>query len=395
MTMKAIGGSMTKLACVVLVILVNQICFASIPGVTDSEIVIGAHTAESGWAPYVAMPAAMTAYFEKLNAAGGIFGRKVKFNRIDCQADALKVVQATKKLVEEDGVFALVGAVGPTHQGVYRSLQEKGVPDMFIMDGLSEYTNPAKKWIFQGILPWAREGKIFGDLAVKKFKGKRACLLVGDNAVGEEFLKGAKGAIEEGNASLKDGEKVVIGLVERVDKKAPQVNAEVLKLKKDGCDLVLTSLYARVTPTVLSYAASQSFKPTFMVTAWNVSTDFLAILPESVRDGVIAEANFAFADELGGKVSGFAQYKSLMKEHNITLGQLSGQGYAVAEMFAEVLKRAGKDLSREKLVEAAESLKNWKCSICFDSVNMSATNHVATTSAQLIVSKSGKWVSLE
>src|ERR1700679_2291968 len=115
---------MKKLAMVMgAILLFSELAFSADPGVTDKEVVIGGHSTESGtWAMLGVLPKAMEAYFDRVNAHGGIDGRKIKYIHIDTQNDSAKSVQATHKLVEEDKVFAVVGAMGTSHQAVWKYL---------------------------------------------------------------------------------------------------------------------------------------------------------------------------------------------------------------------------------------------------------------------------------
>jgi branched-chain amino acid transport system substrate-binding protein len=222
---------MSKFISVLIFVFANTgLAFAEqVPGVTDTEITVGAHTSESGAMAVVApLPKAVTAYFDMINAKGGVNGRKIKFIRIDTQGEHIKTVEATKKLVEEDHIFAMVAGHGASHQAVYKYLLEKGVPDMFHTDDLIEYTTPLQKLEFPGQFSYIAETAAYAEDILENYKGKKVCFLISDNSAGEEFLRGAKETLEKGNKSLKDNEKVVIGAVEHVDRLAAQGNSQVL-----------------------------------------------------------------------------------------------------------------------------------------------------------------------
>jgi branched-chain amino acid transport system substrate-binding protein len=157
-----------------MLILFTANAYAADPGVTDTEIVIGGHTTESGtWAMFNAHPKAITAYLDVINAKGGIDGRKIKYIRIDTQNDYAKGVQAAKKLVEQDKIFAFMSGSGTSHQAVYKYLIENKIPDMWIFDLASMYTIPPNKYSFPIAFSYLTEGKTYGEYITKHLKGKK------------------------------------------------------------------------------------------------------------------------------------------------------------------------------------------------------------------------------
>lgn len=363
---------------------INLCSAADSTGLTATEIVIGAHTIESGpLAVFSSTPKTMSAYFEKINAEGGVNGRKIKFIRIDTQSDLQKSLQATKKLVEEDKIFAMVMGQGLAHQAVYRYLVEKKVPDLFFNDGIAEYGSPVKKTVFPLVPSFEEEGKLFGSLAAKRHPGKKACFLLTDNALGEDFLRGAKSEL--------DAAKMKIGKIERADRTAAQANTQILNLKKDGCDIVITSTYSNLFASAVTYSVSQGFKPAWFTISYNANSSTIPLLPESAREGIISST--AVAPDEGFKVAQFAAFKDLLDKNKIGMGRSAAIGYASAEFFVEAVKRSGKDLSREKIVEVTAAMNGWTCSICLSPAKVSEKDHYILK-PDPIITKNGKWTLL-
>ena len=106
-----------------------------VPGVTDDEIVLGTHTSLTGpIAVYSLIPNTTKAYFDYINATeGGVHGRKITYLMEDDAYSPPRTVDLTRKLVEQDNIFALISGLGtPTHLQVVDYLQERGVPDLFV-----------------------------------------------------------------------------------------------------------------------------------------------------------------------------------------------------------------------------------------------------------------------
>lgn len=363
---------------------------AATQGVTDTEIVTGAHTAESGkMAMYAPGPRAFSLYIDKINEKGGIHGRKIRHIRIDTQGEPLKSVQATKKLVEEEKIFAMLVGHGTSHQAVYKYLIERNIPDVFFTDQLREYTEPLKHLVV-GLNPtFHAEGIQYGNHAFEKHKGKTACFLLTDNAMGEEFYAGAKEAIEAKNKTLPPAQQIKIGVAERVDRMAVQANGQMLNLKKGKCDVVFTSTYAGLCPNAISYGASQGFTPMWYVMSWNTYPKFIELIPDSVKNGVISSTYLALDEKSG--VPGWNEYKQDMEKAGLPITRTTINAYAIGEMFAEALRRAGRDLTTDKFISALESLDGFKCSVCLVPTVLSSKKHVAFDQVKLMVSKTKGW----
>ena len=115
----------------------------SVPGITDSEIILGAHAPLSGTygAVYSMIPRATQAYFKYVNETqGGVCGRQIVYKVEDNSFDPAKALEAVRKLVEQDKVFAIVGALGDLpHLGAWDYLNENGVPDLLVSAGAHRY----------------------------------------------------------------------------------------------------------------------------------------------------------------------------------------------------------------------------------------------------------------
>jgi ABC-type branched-subunit amino acid transport system substrate-binding protein len=110
-----------------------------VPGVTDTEILLGTHmpVSQTPAAAYAPIADGMRAYFEYTNSQGGVYGRKIRFIVGDDHYNPPDAVEVVRKLVEQDGIFALVGGLGDaSHAAVYKYLEERGIPEMFISGGL-------------------------------------------------------------------------------------------------------------------------------------------------------------------------------------------------------------------------------------------------------------------
>lgn len=371
-------------------LMVGSSSFAEV-GVTDTEIVIGGHTAESGAASYSDTPNGSQAVFDEVNLKGGIHGRKIRYIRIDSQGIQVKSLQAAKKLVEEEKVFVFYMGQGASHQVVYKYLIEKGVPDIMHTDALIEYSKPFQKLIFSLYAPFYNEGVGYGEHITKVHKGKKVCYLTMDIALGEQLIEGTKEGIKEGNSKLSEQDKVKTGIEERVSRDATQANVSVLKMKKEGCDVVVTSTYRSLCPNAINYGMSQDFRPTWYVQVYNVTPTFLKLLPAGHPPVISASDVLPNENAFEWK-----EYSSLMKKYNYPLSRNTAAGYTAGKFFVDALTRTGKDLTRDKLIATMETMGDWRCGLCRrKKIDISPTNHLMFIKPMLLKAEKGEFIPME
>lgn len=361
----------------------------AVDGVTDTEIVIGAHTVESGPNAFAINDyKAMQAWFDKINAAGGIHGRKIKLLHIDTQNIYAKSFEATKRLVEQDKIFAMVGSIGTSHQSAHKYLIEKGIPDLFFNDVTKMYGNPFQKTVFPYQPYIGTEGVKLGEYAVKRFPGKRACFLVRDEPWSAEYKAGVTEGITEANKKAKS--QLTIGIENVIDRNSAQANAEVLKLKEDKCDVVFAVLFGGQFGSTINFGLEQGFKPQWIFPNISAQEGNINLVKPEMRAGIIFPTAFAL-DEMF-KAPGWEEWVKVAKAGGIPYKSGgSVEGWARGEMFTEALKKAGKDLTHESLIKGVEKLGGWKCGVCLKPLSYTATDHTAFSEVAIIQSKDGGW----
>ena len=167
---------------------------ASAPGITKSQILIGSHQPLTGLAApgYDEIAPAANAYFQYVNAHGGIFGRKIKYTFLDDAYDASKTVSVVHQLVLQDNVYAIFNGLGtPTHLAVVKFLNSEKVPDVFVASGCDCWNDPsAYPETFGWQLDYIREGKILGQYVKQHFAGKKIGYFFQNDEFGQDGVKG-------------------------------------------------------------------------------------------------------------------------------------------------------------------------------------------------------------
>ncbi len=167
---------------------------ASAPGITKTQILIGSHQPLTGVAApgYDEIAPASNAYFQYVNAHGGIYGRKIVYKFLNDQYDPTITSTVVHQLVLQDNVYAIFNGLGtPTHLAVAPYLNAQKVPDVFVASGC-ECWNAPSKWpdTFGWQLDYIREGKILGNYIKQHFKGKKIGYFFQDDEFGQDGVKG-------------------------------------------------------------------------------------------------------------------------------------------------------------------------------------------------------------
>src|SRR5437588_5620455 len=163
---------------------------ASTPGVTDTAVTIGSTQPLTGPAApgYSEIAPAAKAYFDYVNANGGVNGRKINLKYVDDAYNPTQTVTLTKQLVLQDKVFATVGSLGtPTHTKVVDFLNSSRVPDLFVASGCSCWDQPKTHPYTFGWQPdYTVEGKILGQYITQHFAGKKVAYFYQDDDFGRD-----------------------------------------------------------------------------------------------------------------------------------------------------------------------------------------------------------------
>src|SRR5579872_2219124 len=165
------------------------------PGVTDTEIKIGNTGPYSGpLANASPIPLSMKAYFNMINAQGGVNGRKINWTSYDDAYSPPKTVEMTRRLVEEDRVLLLSGSIGtPTNSAVWHYLNEKKVPQLFPGTGASKWDDPkGHPWTMGFFISYRAEGRIYAAYILKNKPDGKIGVLYQNDDFGKDYLQGVE-----------------------------------------------------------------------------------------------------------------------------------------------------------------------------------------------------------
>jgi branched-chain amino acid transport system substrate-binding protein len=320
------------------------------PGVTDTEIVVGTHMPLTGPAAagYSKIAPASKAYFDYVNANGGVNGRKITYKIKDDTYNPATTQQVVRELVLQDKVFAILNGLGtPTHTGVLDFLKTNRVPDLFVASGSRSWDQPQKYPSTFGFNPdYTVEGKILATHVKATYAGKKVCFLGQDDDFGRDSLLGIEKIL--GPVAAKQN------YVTSNPNVAPQIGA----LKQAGCEVVMLATVPGFTALSIGTAAKLKFKPQFIVSnvgadpttlAKNLGPSAPALLEGLTASGYLPLSNqddnpwIQLYKKVNQQYGGNAEF-----DNNIVYGM------SVAYLFVQALQSAGKDLTRESIIKAVE-----------------------------------------
>jgi branched-chain amino acid transport system substrate-binding protein len=298
------------------------------------------------------------AYFEKINAEGGINGRKIKFISLDDAYSPPKTVEQTRKLVEQDEVLLMFGSLGTaTNNAVHRYLNNKKVPQLFVLSGATKWGDPkAFHWTMPGMVAYETEGVVYAKHILQTKPGAKIAILSQNDDLGRDYVAGFKRALGDKAASM-------IVAEQTYESTAPTISSQLATLKASGANVLFGVTVGKFTSQLIKGIAEVGWKPdlTFMPTS-SSSISFLAPAGLENAIGLISSGNqkdtndVQWADDAGAK-----EFFAFMKQHlpNADLGNSNyAAGYHYATLLVSVLKACKDDFSRENIMRQAASLRN-------------------------------------
>jgi ABC-type branched-subunit amino acid transport system substrate-binding protein len=358
---------------------------ASVPGVTDTEIVIGSHQPLTGPAApgYSKIAPAAKAYFDYVNAHGGINGRKITFKYLDDGYNPATTQQVVRQLVLQDKVFAIVAGLGtPTHAGVLDFLKSNRVPDLFVASGALMWNQPTKyPYTFGYQTDYTVEGKILGTYIKNTYAGQKVCHLGQNDDFGSDSLAGVKKILGDSGLAATDT------YVPTTPNVAPQIG----KFQAAGCQVVVLATVPGFTALTLGTAARINYKPTWVVSSvggdYNTLADRLGAAGKPLLEGLVTGGYLASATDTNDKWIQLFNQVDKQYDNNAPMDGNVEYGMSVAYLFCQAVQKAGKNLTRQSIVDAIE--KGGFTGPGIVPFNFSKTSHSGYSGMRIAVVKAG------
>ena len=339
------------------------------PGVTKTKFVIGGTFPLSGPAAYYApIPVGMKVYFTYINTRRGadhkrgVSGRQIVWKYYDDGYNPANTAQQTRKLVEEDKVFATFGALGTEpQQAVVDYMNDRKVPQLLVSTGATEFG--ARYRERPETIGWQpdyfAEGRIYGKYAAANWPNKKIAVLYQNDDYGKNYLDGLKAGL---------GAKAT-NIVKEVGVTATQasVGAEVVQLRAATNEVV--AIFATPSPTVKTFATMKAlnYKPEQVILNSVSANDYvmglaLANSNAATLDGTVSTAYLLNSNDPKYANNAFVKlYKAQMAKWAPNADPANTfyyYGFAKAYDVVKILAATGKNPTRAKLLNAARHM-NW------------------------------------
>lgn len=325
----------------------------AVRGVTDDEIVIG------GWGPQTG-PAALwgsigrgtAAYFQMINEEGGIHGRKIRFIFRDDAYQPSRTVAVVREMVERDRVFAVVAGVGtaPT-RAVMDYLIENEVVMVSPATGATHWAWPPKKYVFAQYTPYFDEAAVLVDHVVNDLGLTQVAVIYQNDDFGQSGLIGAQLALEKHGLSVVEAASVEVPDTD--------LNSHAVRLRESGAEAIIMWLTPRHATIIVGALGRLGYETQWLASSVLADVVHMYDLTEGAWAGVI----FAAIGEL------YNSGHPLMEKYREASARIAPDervsefflsGFRYAEPLVEGLRRAGRDLTTETLIEALETFDGFQ-----------------------------------
>ena len=363
-------------------------------GATDTEIKIGNIMPYSGpGSAYGSIGKTEAAYFKKINAEGGINGRKIKFISYDDAYSPPKTVEQARRLVESDEVLLIFGPLGTaSNSAIQKSMNEKKVPQLFVQTGATKWNNPKQfPWTMGWQPSYQSEGRIYAKYILKERPTGKIGILYQNDDYGKDYVKGIRDGLGAKAGSMIVGE-------ESYETTTPTIDSHVVALKSEGADIFISITTPKFAAQSIKKVAELGWKPLFILNSVGTSTGAVMRPAGFENSQSIISAGYQkdptdpqWKDDAGIKNFDAFLTKYFPEGNREDLFIMAG--YNVAQTMVHVLTKCGDDLTRANIMKQAASIKSLQLEGLLPGVtiNTSATDFAPIKQFQLRKVRGERW----
>ena len=363
-------------------------------GATATEIKIGNIMPYSGPASaYGVIGKTEQAYFDKINAEGGINGRRISFISYDDAYSPPKTVEQARKLVESDEVLLIFNSLGtPPNSAIQKYMNTKKVPQLFVATGATKWNDPKDfPWTMGWQPNYQSEAQIYAKYILKNYPHGKIAILYQNDDYGKDYVKGLKDGLGANAASMIIAE-------EPYEVTQPTIDSSVVKLKSLGADVFFDVTTPKFAAQAIKKMAEIEWKPAHFLN--NVSVSIGSVMkPAGFENGQGIISSIYLKDPTD------PQWKDdpAMKAWNAFLDKYYPDAnradvnvmyaYIVSQGLVHVLKNCGNDLTRANVMEQAAAMRDYQPLGLLPGikVNTSATDFAPLSQLQLMRFKGEGW----
>ena len=363
-------------------------------GATDTEIKIGNIMPYSGPASaYGVIGKTEQAYFNKINAEGGINGRKINFISYDDGYSPPKTVEQARKLVESDEVLFIFNSLGtPPNSAIQKYMNSKKVPQLFVATGATKWNDPKDfPWTMGWQPNYQSESRIYAKYILKNMPNAKIAILFQNDDYGKDYVKGLKDGLGAKAASM-------IVAEESYETTEPTVDSHIVKLKSTGADVFFNVTTPKFAAQAIKKNAEIGWKPLHFLN--NVSASVGSVIKPAGFENAqgLISSNYLKdpTDPQWKDDAGMKAWNAFLDKYYPDANRADASvmyAYIVAQGLEHVLKACGDNLTRENIMKQAASIKNLELGGLLPGVkvNTSPTDFAPLSQLQLEKFNGEKW----
>ena len=329
------------------------------PGVSATEIHLGSSVPLSGEAAIAGNVArGIDAYFKYVNDKGGVFGRKITFTYLDDGYDPGRAVNNTIRLIQQEQVFAVFSSLGTSNNlAVRKLLNDAKVPQLYVSSGATTFGRDYKKypWTIGYIPPYSEEGELYARYVLKNVKKPKIAVLYQNDDYGRDLLAGLK-------RGLGSKTKSIVASV-GYDPTSADVQPQVTQLKASKANVLMVFAFGKFSLQAFNAVSRLNWKPQILVNDVSSASALMAIVPQKAANGSIS---IVFGKDPAAPIwrndKGIKLFQSILKKYGSSINSRDLQdgyftaGMATAYTMVNTLKKAGKNPTRQSVMNAATHL---------------------------------------
>jgi len=363
-------------------------------GASDTEIKIGGISPYSGPASaYGVIGKTTEAYFKKINAEGGINGRKINFISYDDAYSPPKTVEQARKLVESDEVLLVFNPLGtPPNTAIQKYMNTKKVPQLFVATGATKWNDPKNfPWTMGWQPNYQSETQAYAKYILKEMPNAKIAVLYQNDDYGKDYLKGLKDGLGAKAASM-------IVAEESYETTQPTIDSHIVKLKSTNADVFLNITTPKFAAQAIKKMAEIEWKPAHFLNSVSASIGSV-MKPAGFENGqgiISSQYMKDTSDPEWKNDAGMKAFDEFLAKHFPEGNRIDAfvmYGYTVTQTLVHVLKACGDNLTRENVMKQAASIKDLELGGMLPGIkiNTSATDFAPISAVQLVRFKGEAW----
>jgi branched-chain amino acid transport system substrate-binding protein len=363
-------------------------------GATDAEIKVGNIMPYSGPASaYGVIGKTEEAYFRKINAEGGINGRKITFITYDDAYSPPKTVEQARKLVESDEVLLIFQSLGTAaNSAIQKYMNSKKVPQLFVATGATKWNDPKDfPWTMGWQPNYQMETQIYAKYILKEMPNAKIAVLYQNDDYGKDYLKGLRDGLGAKAASM-------IVMEESYEVSEPTIDSHIVKLRATGADVFVNITTPKFAAQAIKKNGEIGWKPVHFLN--NVSVSIGSVMKPAgfeASQGIISSNYYKDpTDPQWTNDPAMKAWNEFLDKYYPEANRADSAvmyGYIVAQGLVHVLKACGDDLTRENVMKQAAGIKDFEPGGLLPGIkaNTSPTDFAPLSQMQLMRFKGESW----